>query len=215
MAEASWVPLFPLGVVLLPGNPLPLHIFEDRYKTMIGECLERKEAFGLVLYDGARMASSGCTAQIVEIRKRYPDGRLDILTRGGRRFRVLETDQSKPYLRGRLRFFDDQEEELGEAEERLARRGLELLAELDRLSGREAEAPGEPPEDLRALSFRLAGCEGFALEEKQRFLEMTSARSRLAKAVPALEKLIARLQVTLQIQRIIGGNGHPPSLRGR
>jgi Lon protease-like protein len=85
MSEVSWIPLFPLGVVLLPGNSLPLHIFEERYKSMVGECLEKKEVFGVVYYNGAQITPSGCTAGIVAIRKRYPDGRLDIITRGEKR----------------------------------------------------------------------------------------------------------------------------------
>lgn len=211
MTEASWTPLFPLGVVLLPGNSLPLHIFEERYKAMIGECLERNEVFGMVLYDGARIADAGCTAAVVEVLHRYPDGRLDIRTQGRQRFRIVETDERLPCLRGRLRFFDDEPEQLGTSEEELARQGLELLAELDRMLEKEPES--SPARDLQEASFRLAGCAGFSLEEKQAFLEMTSTRARLRKAVPALRKLIQRLTLTEQIRQIIGGNGHPPSLR--
>jgi len=204
MAETGWLPLFPLGVVLLPGNLLPLHIFEERYKTMIGECLEAREVFGIVLYEGSRIASAGCTAAIDEIHQRYPDGRLDIVTRGQRRFEVLETDERRPYLRCRFRSFDDQPEELGEAEAELARRGLELLAEL-------GESALGGAEDLQGTSFRLAAAEGFSLEEKQAFLEMTSTRTRLQKATAALGKLLERRRLTRQIREIIGGNGHPPS----
>ena len=210
MSEGPWVPLFPLGVVLLPGGFLPLHIFEERYKTMVGECMEKAQAFGMVYYNGARIASAGCTAGIVEIRHRYPDGRLDIMTRGEKRFAVLERDESKPYLRGRLRFFDDQPEDLGEQDAELARRGLDLLGELERLLEREPRFESAGSAGIRAVSFRLAGCAGFSLDEKQAFLEMTSTRKRLQKAVPALKKLIERLKLTLEIQRIVGGNGHPP-----
>jgi Lon protease-like protein len=212
MSEVSWIPLFPLGVVLLPGSSLPLHIFEDRYKTMVGECMEKKEVFGVVYYNGAQIASAGCTAGIVEIRHKYPDGRLDIITRGEKRYYILEKDEHKPYLRGRLRFFDDQPEVLGEPDAELARHGLDLLVELDRLLEIEPELGRMESEGLREVSFRLAGCEGFSLDEKQVFLEMTSTRKRLQKAVPALEKLTDRLKLTLQIRRIIGGNGHPPSV---
>jgi Lon protease-like protein len=217
MKESSWLPLFPLGVVLLPGNLLPLHIFEQRYKTLIGECLQSESPFGVLLYDGSRLASAGCTATIDEVRKRYPDGRLDIVTRGQQRFAVLETDQRRPYLRCRCRFFDDQPEELGEAEAELARRGLELLAELELLADLEPlaaldESAGGGAEDLREISFRMAAAEGFSLEEKQAFLEMTSTRQRLQKAAAALGQLSERQKLTRQIREIIGGNGHPPSI---
>ena len=114
MAEVL-LPLFPLEVVLLPEAPLPLHIFEDRYKRMIGECLEAqsqgsdREEFGVVLAREAEMQKVGCSARILEVTRRYDDGRLDILTAGTRRFEVLYTKDEKPYLEGGVVFFDDEE----------------------------------------------------------------------------------------------------------
>jgi Lon protease-like protein len=209
------IPLFPLGVVLLPGLPLPLHIFEERYKTMIEECLERGEVFGLVAYTGSEIKSMGCTARISEVLKRYDDGRLDIMTVGEKRFVITERDESKPYLQGRVEFFDDEEgEELNDRDRELALKGLILRNELARLLGEENDYDGSGAMELKEISFALAGSRGFSLEEKQVFLEMTSTRQRLRKAVPALEKMIERYKLTLEIKRIIGGNGHPPSLLG-
>jgi len=110
----EWLPLFPLGLVLLPGQRLPLHIFEQRYKQMIGECLQGGGAFGLVCYTGAEMKSVGCTARVSEVLQRYPDGRLDILCIGERRFRIEEQDQREAYLRARVRYFDDAETQVEE-----------------------------------------------------------------------------------------------------
>jgi Lon protease-like protein len=214
MPEKKLIPLFPLGVVLLPGLPLPLHIFEERYKQMIGECLETEEVFGLVGYNGSEIKSAGCTARIVEVLKRYDDGRLDIMTIGEQRFHIAEQDESKPYLQGRVEFFDDEVEELGDRDREMALKGLILHNEVSRLLGAETSYDGSDATELKDISFVLAGSEGFALDEKQVFLEMTSTRERIMKAVPAMEKLIERFKLTLEIKRIIGGNGHPPAVIG-
>lgn len=214
MPEKTLIPLFPLGVVLLPGLPLPLHIFEERYKQMIGECVEREEVFGMVAYTGSQIKSVGCTARVSEVLQRYEDGRLDIMTVGERRFVISEQDESKPYLQGWVEYFDDEEEELEDRDRELALKGLILRDELSRLLGSAGDHDGSGAMELQEISFVLAGSQGFSLEEKQAFLEMISTRERLRKAVPALEKLIERLKVTLEIKRIIGGNGHPPSLLG-
>ncbi len=103
------LPLFPLQVVLLPGSPLPLHIFEDRYKEMIGEVLRDKLEFGVVLASEKGIVNTGCTATIDRVLKEYPDGRLDILARGRRRFEVLLLNDERSFLRGAVEFFDDDE----------------------------------------------------------------------------------------------------------
>jgi Lon protease-like protein len=214
MPEKTMIPLFPLGVVLLPGLPLPLHIFEERYKQMIGECLDSGEVFGVVAYTGSQIESAGCTARVTDVLQRYDDGRLDIMTLGERRFLISEQEQSKPYLQGRIEFFDDEQEELEDQDRELALRGLILHDELSRLLGSQSVHDSSGALELQEISFLLAGTQGFSLEEKQAFLEMTSTRERIRKVVPALEKLIERLKLTLQIKRIIGGNGHPPSVLG-
>ena len=106
MQLSTTIPLFPLGLVLLPQNPLPLHIFEERYKLMIGECLAENRDFGIVFFDAADIRTVGCTARILKVLKRYHDGRLDILTRGQNRFRIKELREEKAYLEARVTFFD-------------------------------------------------------------------------------------------------------------
>src|SRR5205085_5510139 len=95
-------------LVLFPAIPLPLHIFEPRYKEMIGECLEQKSPFGMVRVQETAVAEIGCTAEIVKVVKRYPDGRFDILAQGRRRFEVLSLDQERAFLRGEILFVDDE-----------------------------------------------------------------------------------------------------------
>ncbi|MGD8720386.1 MAG: LON peptidase substrate-binding domain-containing protein, partial [Desulfobacterales bacterium] len=105
------LPIFPLGIVMLPEQLIPLHIFEERYKLMIGECLADDKVFGIVYFDGQKMSNAGCSARVQEILKKYPNGRLDIVTRGERRFIVDRLDESKSYLQATVDYFDDDPEE--------------------------------------------------------------------------------------------------------
>ena len=105
--QQGLLPLFPLEVVLMPGGHLPLHIFEERYKEMIGEALRDKTEFGIVLVNGGGLAETGCTATIEGVLREYPDGRLDIVTIGRRRFEILLVNEERNFLRGAVEFFDD------------------------------------------------------------------------------------------------------------
>jgi Lon protease-like protein len=201
------IPLFPLGLVLLPQMPLPLHIFEERYKLMIGECLARDTAFGIVFFNGSDIQAIGCTASILKVLKRHRDGRLDILTHGVERFEIKNIYDRKPYLEGRVTFFDDEPEENTDACQKLARRGMALLKQFTTFAEMQVEYGFTESLDAKSISFVIAGCEGFSMEEKQRFLEITSTDKRLRKSVAALEKIIERTKITLEIRKIIGGNG--------
>src|SRR5437660_7394803 len=92
---SSLIPLFPLEVVLLPGTPLPLHIFDPRYKEMLGECLEPKKQFGVIRAQETNLADVGCTAEILAVTKTYDDGRMDIVAEGRDRFELLELNQER------------------------------------------------------------------------------------------------------------------------
>ncbi len=202
------IPLFPLGLVLMPQSPLPLHIFEERYKLMIGECLAENRDFGIVFLNATDIQAVGCTASILNVIKRYEDGRLDILTRGNTRFVIKEIYDKKAYLEARVIFFDDEELTDTHASQVLADKGIALLKELTAdLELQDGDSYTEGM-DVKSLSFLIAGCEGFSHEEKQRFLEMTSTSERLEKSVESLENIIARMKITAEIHRIIGGNGN-------
>lgn len=207
---AKRIPLFPLGLVLLPGMPLQLHIFEERYKLMMSECLSGETPFGIVQFDGKEIHSVGCMARITEVLHRYEDGRMDIMTRGGQRFFIKELFEEKPYTEARVVFFDDEDVvEAADAADAMAavRAMLKELEESGFLSNPiDAAALSDP----KALSFAIAALEGFTHEERQRFVEMTSSLERLKKSVEALARIVERAQLTQQIEKIIGGNGHPP-----
>ena len=108
--QPGLLPLFPLQVVLLPGAELPLHIFEDRYKEMIGEVIRDRVEFGVILANEKGIVNTGCTALIDKVLREYPDCRMDILARGRRRFEIMMLNDERSFLRGSVEFFDDEEE---------------------------------------------------------------------------------------------------------
>ncbi len=101
------IPLFPLNVVLLPGAELPLHIFEPRYRAMVNDCLEEKSEFGMLLSLPNGVARVGCTAEILQVAKRYEDGRMEILTVGRVPFRVVELLTENPLMEGQVDYLED------------------------------------------------------------------------------------------------------------
>jgi ATP-dependent Lon protease len=215
MAVATRIPLFPLGVVLFPEVLLPLHIFEERYKEMIRECLEEDRAFGVVYYNGEEMKSKGCTARIIRLLRQYPDGRMDILTQGERRFEIEDLYEERAYMESSVHFFDDQEERETEATEALAREGLDLLMQIEDIASKQIAHDLGDKIGLKVASYLVASCEGFTAEEKQAFLEMTSSRDRLEKGVRSLRRILERVELTKQIKQIISGNGHVLKLAER
>ena len=210
----STIPLFPLGVVLLPRMHMPLHIFEERYKLMIKECLAQKIEFGIVYFAGEKLMSYGCTAKIIEVLKRYDDGRSDIVTRGERRFAIDEIYDRRPYLQAHVTFFDDREEADLKICRELAANGIDLLRQYSKISGLQHEIrisdPGDikSPLDVKSISFEIAGCDGFDLMEKQKLMEMTSTYERLRKCVESLGKILERIKISNEISKIIDGNGN-------
>ena len=208
MHSETIIPLFPLGLVLMPESPLPLHIFEERYKSMIGECVAEDREFGIAYFHGTDIESAGCTARILKVLKRYDDGRLDILTIGQRRFLIKDIFENKAYLEASVSYFDDEDVAEDQGCSELAEKGLVLLKQYISILASAEEFQLTEKTDFRSISFIIAGCEGFSHEEKQRFLEMTSTYERLKKSVDSLENMIKRMKITAEIQKIIGGNGN-------
>lgn len=202
------LPLFPLEVVLLPGAPLPLHIFEERYKEMINECLRLDLEFGVVLVRDNGILRTGCTAAITEVAERYDDGRMDIVTEGRRRFHVTRIDTERVFLRGEVEFFGDAAS--GAGDPALARRALAAYLEYAQAAGSEAEPPGlEDPE----LSFRLAQI-STDLNFRQFLLDLRSERERLARTAEHLERGLARKKIERAMKRTAQTNGHGRHLGG-
>jgi len=209
------IPIFPLGLVLLPHMELPLHIFEERYKIMINARLEDGQAFGIVFFDGAVMHKIGCAAKIQSVVKRYDDGRMDILTRGERRFVIKDLDESRPYLKARVLFFGDEVEAATAEDGNLTADTLRLLVDLDRLSQNRRDYDALAKLDPAILSFMIPGLEGFTPQERQPFLETTSPRRRLQKCRAALKTVVKRMQLSAEIQEAVGGNGDVKALMAK
>ena len=208
MVDAATIPLFPLEVVLMPSMPLPLHIFEQRYKLMIGECLERKREFGVVYQKGREMKKIGCTARIVQVLRRYEDGRLDIMNQGVKRFKIENINEERPYVQANVLYFDDESEDRTREIDRLIGDGIELLKELDLLTGKTRDYGAITALDHRTISFLFAYSDRFTLDEKQEFLEITLTNKRITQSVESLRKMVERRRMTEQIKRIVGGNGN-------
>ena len=205
MVGETTIPLFPLEVVLMPSMPLPLHIFEERYKLMIGECLEQKREFGVAYQKGSDMKKNGCTANIVQVLKRFDDGRLDIMTQGVNRFVIKNIYDDKPYFQAEVIYFDD-EREKGSAS--LIAEGIRLLEELDVMTGTKRDYRSLSRMDHETISFVISYNNVFSMEEKQTFLEMSSTNERITKSVESLRKAVEVMRMTEEIKRIAGGNGN-------
>jgi Lon protease-like protein len=185
---SSLLPIFPLDLVLLPGVPLPLHIFEPRYKEMIAECLEQKKPFGVVRASSDGVADIGCTAEIMSVTKKYEDGRMDILTRGVERFEVIQVNQDREFLQAEIALMEDEPEK---PEAQMVTQAVRLHAEITKLAGSEPSGPDEHAENL---SFLLAGSLPLDLDFKQTLLSTQSESKRLEAVIGYLEAILPGLR---------------------
>jgi Lon protease-like protein len=197
------LPLFPLNVVLFPRTPLPLHIFEERYKELIANVIQERSEFGVVLMREKGIVNVGCTATVETVVKRYEDGRLDILTVGRRRFEVILLNEEKSYLRGPVEFFEDEQSEPVPVE--LYQRAIDAYNEFRTVS--QEELPVEPDTTDSQLSFQLAQ---FVpdLDFRQTLLAMRSEKERMKRLAEFLEGYVPRLRYITHVQAMAARNGH-------
>jgi len=213
MSEHPLIPLFPLALVVFPGQTLPLHIFEPRYKTMMADC-RAPEARGEFLPFGISFGQDttvrsevGCSVVVEKILNEYADGRLDIITVGQERYRIIEVFQDRPYLTAAVEFFADEEETADPMLlEKVQARYREFLALIEEESGAQLDksAPGE--------SFQLAQAAGLSLELKQQLLETTSENQRLQSLDEHFEKVIPTLTERQEEKRRVQSNGRSKKL---
>jgi Lon protease-like protein len=194
-------PLFPLGLVALPTESVPLHIFEDRYRKMIEHCLAEEVEFGILWLSDEELKPTGCACAIEQVLERMDDGRMNILVRGTRPFVLLERQDELPYPAGEVLFPEDEPEETdGEA----AEAARTLYAELV-LQATDKELSGE---ELAALdSYRMAGTVEFDLDAKQELLELRSETARLRLLSSLLGAAIERLELLERAQVRAQSNG--------
>src|SRR5213593_431726 len=201
--ESMLLPLFPLDLVLLPGVPLPLHIFEPRYREMISECLAQEKPFGVVRVKEEGVAEIGCTAEIITVTKKYPDGRMDIVTEGRERFEVMHMDQERSFLRAEVLYLRDEPATATAAE---IERALNLHGEIMGLAGAAPEKAAEI--DRSRLSFHLAGSLPLDLDFKQTLLGMKSESERVQGIISYFETILPGLRRAVRARKRAGGNGH-------
>jgi len=204
MARPNRIPLFPLEVVLLPKMPLPLHIFEPRYKEMIRLCLDQKLEFGTVLAANNAIATVGCTAEIVRKLQEYPDGRMDILVEGCAIFRMVELYSDKPYHEATVEYLEDATSLL-DPEQR-----NRLISAFDdchmQLFGRHW-APDDREED-EILAYRIGAILPLELGKKQALLEMRAEGERREFILQWINAFLPKLFERHRSRKRAGSNGH-------
>jgi Lon protease-like protein len=179
-----------------------LHIFEPRYKEMIGECLANNAPFGVIRVLEEGIAEVGCTAEIVTVTKEYSDGRLDLVAEGRKRFEVVELNQDRSFLQAEVLLVPDEPSAPGEDDKA---RAIQLHLEILALAGTVQDLSAA---DQSALSFYLAGSLPLDLDFKQKLLAMRSEGERIQAVATYLEGVLPNLRRAARAREKAGGNGH-------
>jgi Lon protease-like protein len=205
-AQARDFPLFPLGIVALPGESVPLHIFEDRYLRMIEHCLQSElgapeREFGILWLSEEELKRVGCACEIESVLERTDDGRMNILARGTRPFRLLERQDDLPYPAGVVEFLTDTHEELDTEAAETARALYQELV-------RQATDRTLEQDELRKMdAYRMAATVEFPADDKQQLLELRSENARLRLLTDLLRTASERLQLVERAQARARSNG--------
>jgi Lon protease-like protein len=194
-------PLFPLPLVALPHELVPLHIFEQRYQAMFAELLERESEFGIVWSAEGALRQVGCACEITEVLERMEDGRLNVLTRGTRPFRIVERQADRPYPAGTIEFLEDKTEETDEetaAEARSAYAELVVLA---------TDTEPDPDELAAKTAYEMAATVDFGLDAKQGLLDLRSENARMRLVTRLFRAATKRLDFVERAQARARSNG--------
>jgi len=194
-------PLFPLGLVALPSEYVPLHIFEARYRTMVAECLERDRELGIVWLSDEELKPIGCAVAIERVLERMEDGRINILTRGTRPFRLIERQDDLAYPAGTVEFLRDRDEEPDEAATAAARDAYAALV----VEATDAEPDAERLAAMTA--YEMAATVDFGLEAKQGLLELRSENARLRLLAQLMRAALKRFEFVDRAQARARSNG--------
>jgi ATP-dependent Lon protease len=198
------IPLFPLDIVLFPGQAMPLHIFEPRYRQMTRECIDSQSPFGIVYVSGGNLAQTGCSAMIIKILKEYEDGRSDILTAGQNAFRLVATYDEKAYLEADVEYL---EEDFTDLDSAVSTRLEELCNQCHQLLYGE-DAPRFETEGGISLAFHVASELPVAVAIRQGLLEIRSEAERQGRLVAHLAEWFPQLQKREHVRGKAAGNGH-------
>ena len=195
-------PLFPLGLVLLPSEVVPLHIFEERYKTMISLCVDEEREFGIVWLSADGLAETGCAATITQVLERMEDGRINILAQGTRPFRLLRRVDDLPYPAGDVELLEDPED--GPAPPDVLARARERYADL---VARVTDTRPDDDELGELDAYGMAASVDFALESKQELLELRSEAERLRRVGELFGTTMQRLEYAERASDLARSNG--------
>jgi Lon protease-like protein len=194
-------PLFPLGLVALPTELIPLHIFEERYKTMIGRVRSEGTEFGIVWMADDGLRQIGCACEIAEVLEELEDGRINLVARGTRPFRIEARQDELPYPAGVIEFLDDRVED---TDPEAAAGAREAYAELVRQAT--DRTPGA--EELEAMSaYQMAATVEFGLDAKQGLLDLRSETARLKLVTRLFRAAVKRLDFVERAQARARSNG--------
>jgi Lon protease-like protein len=202
--EGAEIPIFELPAVILPGELMALHIFEERYKRMIGHCLDSEEPFGIVFRDDEGSARRiGCTARVTEVLERFDDGRMNIVVTGELPFKVLDRFEAAEFPSGEIEPIEPADDEPAD-DEAVAEIARDAFAKLvERVSG-------EPPEDdqpVQGNAYEIAGRVELPAQTKQHLLELRSERERMRVLGSALQALVAAVDRSEEIAERAKMNG--------
>ena len=199
------IPLFPLHLVLFPGMPLSLHIFEPRYRRMIRQCIDEKQEFGIILQRNEELSRVGCTARVEEVVQEYEDGRFDIRVRGQRRFRIRRLFEEQAHLEAEVEFFRDGDlDENNRGVESMARKAAQGLLSLDTMGDSLLDSEMLLELQPEALSLMICGTGLFNLEEKQNLLESIDTAGRLQNAISRIGERLRRRNAEKKIEDLLG-----------
>ena len=193
--------LFPLPLVLLPTERLPLHVFEERYKELVGECLASGGELGIVYAEGDALAELGTRARIAQVLTRFRDGRLNIVVEGGTRFRLVELTSGRSFHTARVAELEDEEDP---ADPRVVADALELFEQLREVTASDVEPPAR---DAALLSFALAGRVELPVEAKLELLSEVSERKRMERVRDLLRDSLRSARQARRAAERASGNG--------
>ena len=200
------LPLFPLKVVLFPGSLLPLHIFEERYKTLINECIENHSEFGVNLIENDKIEPAGCSAIVKNVIKEYDDGQLDIAVEGRSRYTLQQlVDSDSPYFVGEVSFFEDRAEKVNYS---LRRRAIGLYNRFIETAFKGTVMPANEASSDTKISFLLVQKAGLELKDRQKFLALQSENERLNMLNRHFESMLPLLTSRDTYERFVMNDGY-------
>jgi Lon protease-like protein len=194
-------PLFPLGLVLLPGEQVPLHIFEERYKQMIGECLDEEREFGILWLADDALKDVGCAARITRVLERFDDGRMNIVVEGTTPFRLERRIGELAYPAGDIQLLDDDPGTDEDALERARKSYADLVEQV-------TETRPEPEALAELDAYGMAATLEIAASAKQALLELRSEPARLEQLEALFDEALKRIRTATRVAEQASGNGH-------